>query len=86
MTVEQAVERILAIDDADERALIVERIEDSVRPGDREQSEIDAAWRDLFRERIDNIQAGRSQFVDVDESHARIRATLAERRRKRNVP
>jgi putative addiction module component (TIGR02574 family) len=43
------------------------------------QAEVDAAWRDELRRRIDDIESGKVELLDVDESHAQLRAELAAR-------
>lgn len=45
-----------------------------------EQAEVDAAWRSELRRRIDDIESGKVELLDVDESHAQLRAELAARR------
>jgi putative addiction module component (TIGR02574 family) len=42
------------------------------------QAEVDAAWRDEFRRRIDDIETGKVTLVSAAESQARVRALLAE--------
>lgn len=48
---------------------------------DSDQAEVDAAWRSELRRRIDDIESGKVELLDVDESHARLRAELAARRK-----
>jgi len=81
--IEHAVQLILALEDLDERQLIVNRIQKSLDE-DRElsveqQAEVDAAWRAEFRRRIDDIESGRVQLLDHDEMMAQLRAELAAR-------
>jgi hypothetical protein len=46
-----------------------------------DQAEVDAAWRSELRRRIDDVQSGKVELLDVEESHARLRAELAARRK-----
>jgi hypothetical protein len=46
-----------------------------------DQAEVDAAWRSELRRRIDDVQSGKVELLDVDESLARLRAELAARRK-----
>lgn len=46
-----------------------------------DQAEVDAAWRSELRRRIDDIERGKVELLDVDESHAQLRAELAARRK-----
>lgn len=43
-----------------------------------DQAEIDAAWRDEFRRRIDDIDTGKVALVSGEDSEARVRALLAD--------
>lgn len=46
-----------------------------------DRAEVDAAWRVELRRRIDDIESGKVELLDVDESHAQLRAELAARRK-----
>lgn len=46
-----------------------------------DQDTIDAAWRIELRRRIDDIESGKVKLLDVDKSHAQLRAELAARRK-----
>lgn len=48
---------------------------------DSDQAEVDATWRSELRRRIDDIESGKVKLLDVDESHAQLRAELAARRK-----
>ena len=43
---------------------------------------LDAAWLNVFEQRIDDIRAGRVALVGREEGNARIRARLAELRQQ----
>lgn len=45
---------------------------------DGDQADVDTAWRDEFRRRIDDIESGKVKLVTGEESEARVRALLAE--------
>ena len=45
-----------------------------------DQDEVDAAWRSELRRRIDDIESGHVELLDVDGSHAQPRAELEARR------
>jgi putative addiction module component (TIGR02574 family) len=47
---------------------------------DVDQDAVDAAWRDELRRRIDEIESGKVELLDLDEVHAQIRAELAAMR------
>ncbi|MCL2466251.1 MAG: addiction module protein [Micrococcales bacterium] len=44
-----------------------------------EQAQIDAAWVRELGSRVDDIASGKVELLDVDESHAQLRAELAAR-------
>jgi hypothetical protein len=46
-----------------------------------DQAHVDAAWRVEFRRRVDNIESGKVQLVDHEETVAHARALLAARRK-----
>lgn len=41
-----------------------------------DQAEVDTAWRSEIRRRIDDIESGKVELLDVDEVHVQIRAKL----------
>lgn len=45
--------------------------EDGIDP---DQDVIDAAWITELRHRIDDIESGRVELLDIEESHAQLRA------------
>lgn len=73
---------LLALDQRD-RAAVIHRALQSLSNEDPgvEQGELDAAWRAELRSRIDDIDSGEVGLLDVDESHAQLRAELATRRK-----
>ncbi len=76
------VERaVFALERRDRAALIHRVLQDLDTDGtERDQSEIDAAWRTELRRRIDDIESGKVELLDIEESHAQLRAELAARR------
>ena len=44
-----------------------------------ERAELDMAWRSELRRRACDIESGTVELLDVDESHAQLRAELAAR-------
>lgn len=66
--------RSLSADERELAAVALQQISDD------EQAEVDAAWRTELRRRIDDIESGKVELLDVDESHAQLRAELAARR------
>lgn len=45
-----------------------------------DQVRVDAAWRAEFRRRVDEVESGRVQLVDHEQTVSDARALLAERR------
>lgn len=85
MTVAEVEQALLSLDRHD-RAAVVHRGLQSLHADDTEdttadQDEVDAAWRVELRRRIDDIESGKVELLDVDESHAQLRAELAARRK-----
>jgi hypothetical protein len=77
--VEAAVATILSVDDLDERALVVHRLEQSLHPrGGANQSVVQSAWRDEISSRVDAILNGEVELVDADETYRLISAELAD--------
>lgn len=77
------VERALLSLDRRDRAEVLHRGIQSLDLDDHpieDQAEVDAAWRAELRRRIDDIESGKVELLDVDESHAQLRAELAARR------
>ena len=83
MTLAEVEQALLALDRQD-RAEVLHRgirsleMDDAV---DEEQAEVDAAWRAELRRRIDEIESGKVELLDADESHAQLRAEHAARRK-----
>ncbi|MGO1316564.1 MAG: addiction module protein [Cellulomonadaceae bacterium] len=75
------VERALLALDQHDRAAVIHRGLRSLDATDEnvDQAEVDAAWRAEFRRRIDDVESGKVELLDVDESHAQLRAQLAAR-------
>lgn len=76
--VEQA---LLALDQRDRAAVIHHGLR-SLEPekADTDRCEVDAAWRSELRRRIDDVESGKVELLDVDSSHAELRGQLAARR------
>jgi hypothetical protein len=81
MNVAEVEQALLALDERD-RAAVIHRGLRSFEAEDvnTDQTEIDEAWRGELRRRLDDIESGKVELLDVDESHAQLRAELAARR------
>lgn len=81
MKVAEVEQALLALDQHDRAAVIHSGLR-SLHPEDAsaDQGKIDTAWRIELRRRIDDIESGKVELLDVDESHAQLRAELAARR------
>ncbi len=81
MNVAEVEQALLALDERDRAALIHRRLR-SFETGDvdTDQAEVDAAWRLELHRRIADIESGKVELLDVDESHAQLRPELAARR------
>lgn len=77
------VERALLALDQPDRAAVIHRGLQSLEAKDDQvdQGEVDGAWRDELRLRIDDIESGKVELLDLDEVHAQIRAELAAMRK-----
>lgn len=78
------VERALLSLDRRDRAEVLHRGIQSLESDsstEDDQAEVDAAWRSELRRRIDDIEGGKVELLDADESHAQLRAELAARRK-----
>ncbi len=73
--VEKAVATILAVDDADERAVVLNLIEASLR--EAETSSAGAAWKTEIESRVDEILSGKVELVDATETYRLLSAELA---------
>lgn len=82
MNVAEVEQALLALDQRD-RAAVIHRVLQSLDVDDSnvDQSEIDAAWHAELKQRIDDIESGRIELLDVEDSHAQLRAELAARRK-----
>jgi hypothetical protein len=76
--VEAAVATILAVDDPDERALLLERIDASLRPSAAAQGRAQSAWRSEIESRVDEILTGKVELVDAEETYRLLSAELAD--------
>ncbi|MDR2374615.1 MAG: addiction module protein [Bifidobacteriaceae bacterium] len=66
------------MDDLDERALVVGRLEESLHPDDLDgQSAIRAAWRDEIAARVDQVVNGDAGLVDAEQTYRLVPAELA---------
>ncbi|MBM9464009.1 addiction module protein [Aeromicrobium sp. YIM 150415] len=77
------VERALLALDTHERAAVIHRVLSSLddeRDAGADQVRVDAAWRAELRRRVDGVESGQVQLLEVDESHAQLRDELAARR------
>jgi putative addiction module component (TIGR02574 family) len=76
------VERALLALDQHDRAAVIHRGLQSLDSdtSDVDQDAVDAAWRDELRRRVDEIESGKVELLDLDEVHAQIRAELAAMR------
>lgn len=78
------VDRALLSLDRRDRAEVLHRGIQSLDLDDHpieDQAEVDVVWRAELRRRIDDIESGKVELLDVDESHAQLRAELAARRK-----
>jgi hypothetical protein len=77
--VEAAVAAILSVDDLDQRALVVHRLEQSLHPDDLDnQSAVRSGWRDEIGTRVDQILNGEVELVDADQTYRLLSAELAD--------
>jgi len=82
MSLAEVEQAFFALDRRDRAALIhrgLQSLDAEEKQG--EQGEVDAAWRDELRRRIDDIENGKVELLDADEVHAQIRAELAAKRK-----
>lgn len=66
--------------DVDERTVVAHRLLASVHDeaSDGDLVDVDTAWTDEIRRRIDEVERGEVQLVSGEESQARVRALLTE--------
>lgn len=77
------VERALLALDQHDRAAVIHRGLRSLDVQDTEvdQGEVDTAWRGELWRRIDDVESGKVELLDMGEAHAQIRAELAALRK-----
>lgn len=75
--VEQA---LLALAPQDRAAVIHSGLLSLDDSTDAAQADVNAAWHDEFRRRINDIEDGKVTLVSGDDSEARVRALLADLR------
>lgn len=81
MNVAEVEQALLALDERDRAAVIHRGLRSfEAEDADTDQAEGDAAWRVELRRRIDDIESGKVELLDLDESHAQLRAGLVDRR------
>jgi hypothetical protein len=67
--------------DADERLEVARQLLLSIdRDADDDQAAVAAAWESVIRRRAEEAINGEVELLDVDESHARLRAEIAASR------
>jgi len=82
MSLAEVEQAFFALDRRDRAALIHRGLQTlDAEEAQGEQGEVDAAWRDELRRRIDDIENGKVELLDADEVHAQIRAELAAKRK-----
>jgi len=59
--------------DIDERTILANRLADSLHEGGRE---LDEAWAQEIRRRLDDVRSGRVKTIDGPEGLARVRNTV----------
>ncbi|MFT4030760.1 MAG: addiction module protein [Protaetiibacter sp.] len=82
MTAQQLLEEAKSLPDAARADLAYQVL--LTLPGqlaDADRATVDSAWREEIGRRVDGYLAGTATLVDVDESHAEIRAELAALRK-----
>lgn len=74
------VEAVLALSPED-RAVVARQALLSLDAGGAvaDQSEVDAAWREVIGSRVDDVLTGQVDLVGADEHYARLRAKLPAR-------
>jgi hypothetical protein len=73
------VATILSVDDLDERALVVQRLERSLHPdADEGLAAVRAAWRDEINARVDQVLNDEVELVDPEETYQLLSAELAD--------
>ncbi len=82
MDVSEVEQALLALSKHDRAAVIHRGLQslDATDP-DTDHAAADAAWRIELDRRIDDIASGNIELLDLEESHAQLRAELAARRK-----
>lgn len=82
MTATEVERALLALDQRD-RAAVIHRVLPSLEGegANVDQDVVNAAWHSELRRRIEDVESGKVELLDVDKSHADLRAELAARRR-----
>ena len=83
MSIAEIHEAILALDLPDRVAVIQRGLEalDDADCNQQDDADVESAWREEFRRRINQIEHGEVQLVTREESDARVAALLAELQR-----
>lgn len=81
MNVSEVEQALLALDQRD-RAAVIHRglLSLDAEEATVDQNAVDAAWRAELRARVDGVESGNVELLDVEASHAQMRAELAARR------
>lgn len=81
MNVSEVEQALLALDQRD-RAAVIHRglLSLDAEEATVDQNTVDEAWRAELRARIDDVESGNVELLDVETSHAQMRAELAARR------
>ena len=79
LDVEAAVAVILSVEDLDQRALVVQRLERSLHAeGDVDLRAVREAWRQEIASRVEQVLRGEAELVDADETYRILSAELAQ--------
>ena len=78
MTVEQLTEEVLSLP-SDARALLADRLVESLDPAEDDQ--IHQLWAAEAKRRRDDVRSGRVKTIPGEEAMARVRESLASRRK-----
>ena len=83
MSIAEIHEAILALDLPDRVAVIQRGLEalDDADFNQQDDADVESAWREEFRRRINQIEHGEVQLVTREESDARVAALLTELQR-----
>jgi hypothetical protein len=82
MKVAEVEQALLGLDQHDRAAVIHSGLRSlHSEDANTDQGMIDGAWATELHRRIDDIESGKVELLDLDESHAGLRAELASRRK-----